>query len=78
MRKFTFTALIWLEDDVYVSKCPEIEVSSVGDTPDESLINLREAIDLWLVNAEELGILEDYLPTITSSTKFTSSIEVEI
>jgi len=78
MRKFTFTALIWLEDDVYVSKCPEIEVSSVGDTPDESLINLKEAIDLWLVNAEELGILEDYLPTITSSTKFTSSIEVEI
>ena len=78
MRKFTFTALIWLADDVYVSKCPEIEVSSVGDTPDESLINLKEAIDLWLVNAEELGILEDYLPTITSSTKFTSSIEVEI
>lgn len=78
MRKFKFTALIWLEDDVYVSKCPEIEVSSVGDTPDESLENLREAIDLWLVSVEELGILDDYLPNITTKTKFTSSIEVEI
>ena len=55
----------------------EIELSSCGDTPKEALENMREAIDLWLKNAEVLGLLTDDLPSITSSEKFTSTIEVE-
>lgn len=55
----------------------KIEVASSGDTPSEALENLREAIDLWLKNAEYLGLLDDIEPSITSSEKFTSVIEVE-
>ena len=77
MKRYQFTTLIWEEDGVYVSKCMEIELSSCGDTPKEALENLREAIDLWLKNAEALGPLSDALPSITSSKKFTSTIEVE-
>ena len=77
MKRYQFTTLIWEEDGVYVSKCMEIELSSCGDTPKEALENLREAIDLWLKNAETLGLLYDALPSITSSEKFTSTIEVE-
>ncbi|MDX8550785.1 type II toxin-antitoxin system HicB family antitoxin [Methanospirillum sp. J.3.6.1-F.2.7.3] len=77
MKRYQFTTLIWEEGGVYVSKCVEIEVASCGDTPKEALDNLREAIDLWLKNAEFLGILTDALPSITSSEKFTSVIEVE-
>jgi len=40
MKKFNVTAIIWQEDDVYVSKCPELEVASAGDTP-------QEALELW-------------------------------
>ena len=77
MKRYQFTTFIWEEDGVYVSKCVEIEVASCGDTPKEALDNLREAIDLWLKNAKFLGILTDALPSITSSEKFTSVIEVE-
>jgi len=77
MKKYQLTTLIWEEGGVYVSKCMEIEVASCGDTPKEALDNLREAIDLWLKNAEVLGLLSDALPSITSSEKFTSVIEVE-
>jgi len=27
MEKLNVTAIIWQEDDVYVSKCPELEVA---------------------------------------------------
>jgi len=78
MNTLSLTALIWLEDDIYVSKCPEIEVSSAGESPDEALKNLKEAVELWLENAKKLQILEDYLGTITSKTRFTSTIEIEV
>jgi len=77
MKRYQFTTLIWEEEGVYISKCVEIEVASCGDTPKEALDNLREAIDLWLKNAEFLGNLTDALPSITSSEKFTSVMEVE-
>lgn len=77
MNRYHFTTLIWEEEGVYVSKCVEIEVASCGTTPKEALDNLREAIDLWLKNTEYLRILTDTLPSITSSEKFTSVIEVE-
>lgn len=78
MKRYQFTTLIWEEDGVYVSKCMEIEVASCGDTPKEARDNLREAIDLWLKNAEYLDILSDIEPSITSSEKFSSVIEVEV
>lgn len=77
MKRYQFTTLIWEEEGVFISKCVEIEVASCGDTPKEVLDNLREAIDLWLKNAEFLGISTDALPSITSSVKFTSVMEVE-
>ena len=36
MEKLNVTAIIWQEDNVYVSKCPELEVASAGDTPEEA------------------------------------------
>jgi predicted RNase H-like HicB family nuclease len=78
MSQYSFSVIIWREDEVYVSKCPEIEVASTGDTPEEALNNLKEAIELWIENAKELGILEDHLPALTTKTRFTSNIEIEV
>ncbi len=78
MKTIKLTAIVWREDDTYVSKCPEIEVASAGDTPGEALQNLREAVELWLENARALGIIEQYEPALLSSEKTTSSIEVEM
>lgn len=76
MKKFNLTAVIWQENDVYVSKCPELEVASAGDTPKEALENLKEAVELYLENAEKLGMMEDIYPSMISTNKFTSNLEV--
>ena len=78
MSKTNLTALIWEEEGVFVSKCPEIEVASAGDTPQEALSNLKEAIELWLENAKELGLLDDYSQIFSTKQKFTSQIEMDI
>ncbi|MCF2137339.1 MAG: type II toxin-antitoxin system HicB family antitoxin [Candidatus Thorarchaeota archaeon] len=78
MTTIRLTAIVWREDDTYVSKCPEIEVASAGDTPEEALENLREAAELWLVNARALGIMDEYMPVISSTEKTTTCIEVKM
>jgi predicted RNase H-like HicB family nuclease len=75
MRRVVLTSIIWKEGDVYVSKCPELEVSSCGDTPEEALKNLKEAVELYIENARELGILED-VEFVFDSEKFISTFEV--
>jgi len=76
MTRYHFTIAIWEEEGTYVAKCVELEVASCGDTPTEALANIREAIDLYLKNAEEYGMLEDINASITSREKFTAVIEV--
>jgi len=51
-------------------------VASCGDTPEEALSNLKEAVELYLDNAKELGLIVDVETALTSYRKFTSIIEV--
>jgi predicted RNase H-like HicB family nuclease len=78
MTNYHLSITIWEEDGVYVSKCVELEVASCGDTQKEALENIREAIDIYLKNALEYGILTDIEPSLTTNEKFTSLIEVQI
>jgi predicted RNase H-like HicB family nuclease len=52
-----FTALIYRENDGYVSVCPELDVASQGHTVEEASANLREAVELLLETASgtEIG-----------------------
>jgi len=77
MTKMRLTVSIWEEDGAYVSRCQELEVASCGDSPQDALDNIREAIELYLENARVLGIMKDLEPSLTSRHKFTSVIEVE-
>lgn len=40
------TATVTREDDGYVAQCIEVDVASQGDTVEEALANLREALEL--------------------------------
>lgn len=44
----TLTAAVHQEEDWYVAQCLEIDVASQGQTVDEALSNLREAVSLYL------------------------------
>ena len=52
---------IFKEGDQYVSLCPELNVSSFGDTEDEAEAALREAVQLFVEQCEEMGTLEEVL-----------------
>jgi predicted RNase H-like HicB family nuclease len=45
------TAIIEREDDGYVSLCPELDIASQGNTIEEALKNLREALELFFETA---------------------------
>lgn len=76
MKTFDFTVVVWKEQDGYVSKCPELGVASCGDSISDATVNLREAIELYIENAEALGLLEDIEESITSKEKYTSHLEI--
>jgi predicted RNase H-like HicB family nuclease len=44
--KRTFTASIMQEGDWYVAQCLEVDVASQGETEEEALVNIREALAL--------------------------------
>ena len=56
MRTMTLSAVLNPEGDGYVSLCPELDVASQGDTIEEALANLKEALEGFLetASAEEI------------------------
>jgi predicted RNase H-like HicB family nuclease len=50
------TAVIELEDDVYVALCPEFDIASQGSTIEEARTNLIEALTLFFETADHQEI----------------------
>ena len=55
-QKIDLTAVIEKEGDSYVAFCPELDIASQGDTPDEAKSNLVEALELFYETASETEI----------------------
>jgi len=64
-----FTVVIQKEDDWYVAKCIENGVASQGRAIEESISNLKEAIELYY---------EDNEPEIVFTPAFVTTLEVAI
>ena len=78
MKVFEYTAVVWKESDGYVSKCPELNVASCGDTFDKAISNLREAVELYLENAIELDLISDFEESLTTKEKYTTHLEAAV
>ena len=50
MSTYRLTATIWKEPEGYVAKCSELGVASVGDSPSDALVDLKEAAEVYLEN----------------------------
>ena len=46
VMKRPFAASVWREGNWYVSQCLEVDVASQGETEEEALANLKEALEL--------------------------------
>ena len=44
--KQQFTAATWQEDEGWIAQALEIDIASQGDTEEEALANLKEALEL--------------------------------
>jgi predicted RNase H-like HicB family nuclease len=64
--KQMFTASVWQEGDWYVAQCLDVDVASQGETEQEALDNLREALELY------------FEPPVSTRAPQTRTIEVEI
>ena len=45
--KHSFAATVWREGNWYVSQCLEVDIASQGETEEEALANLKEALELY-------------------------------
>ena len=61
MIKLVFNSEIFKEEDVYVSLCPELNVSSFGETIEEAKESLIEAVEAFIKECETMGTLEEVL-----------------
>ena len=56
-----FTIRIFKEGRTYVAHALELDVSSCGGSKEKALSNLKEAVRLFLEEAEKMGTLEQIL-----------------
>ncbi len=47
----SITYCVYREDEFFVAQCLNVDVSSFGQTRDEALANLREAVELYFEDA---------------------------
>jgi predicted RNase H-like HicB family nuclease len=47
MKTISLNNVVWKEGSYYVAQCLNVEVSSFGDTKQEALYNLNEALELY-------------------------------
>jgi predicted RNase H-like HicB family nuclease len=45
--KRTFSASVWREGDWHVAQCLEVDVASQGESEEDALEKLREALELY-------------------------------
>jgi predicted RNase H-like HicB family nuclease len=58
MKKRELEVVIYQEDDGYVAQCLNVNVASEGDSEEEALANIREALELYFEDEPE----PDYTP----------------
>jgi len=61
MQKINFRAEIFREGGVYVGLCPELSVSSFGETVEEARNSLQEAVEAFVEECEAMGTLEEVM-----------------
>ncbi len=57
MEKVVIDIAVWQEEDVFVSQCLNVDVSSYGETVEEAVDSLKEAVELHISGAsgEDIG-----------------------
>ena len=61
--RINFTVAVSQDGDWYVAKCLENSIASQGKTIEDSLNNLREALELYLDDNDDIPIIKQTFVT---------------
>ena len=70
MRRLKLSAIISKEDGEYVALCPELDIASQGNSIEDALDNLKEAVELYLEDEKDVKVPEE--------TPFVTTFEVKV
>ena len=59
--KIRLTEEIWKEGNMYVSFCPELDISSCGETVEQAKKNLLETILINVEETKKMGTFDQFL-----------------
>ncbi len=59
--KIRLTEEIWKEGNMYVSYCPELDISSCGEDVQQAKKNLLEAITINIEETKKSGTFEQFI-----------------
>jgi predicted RNase H-like HicB family nuclease len=60
-----FSTVITTENRLYVAHCPELDIASQGETIEDAIQNLKEAIELYLEDEDAEIEATDFKPMVT-------------
>ena len=61
MDSIEFDTIIFKEGPTYVAYCPELDISSCGNDIEQSRVNLKTAVRLFIEESRKMGTLDDIL-----------------
>lgn len=61
-------AVVWKEDNWFVARALEVEVTSQGSTEKEGLKNLKEALELYFEDQDDVELTNINNPKLQSLT----------
>lgn len=61
MIPIEFGMIVFKEHETYVAYCPELDISSCGNTLEHAKEMLKTAVKLFIEEAEKIGTLKDIL-----------------
>jgi len=67
-RERRLSYVVYQEDDGFVAKCLDVNVASEGDTEQEAIDNLREALELYFEDADDYEFPAVEHPRVESLT----------
>ncbi len=59
--RIRLTEELWREGNMYVAYCPELDVPSCGETVEQAKRNLKEVIQIHLMETAKMGTLDKLL-----------------
>ena len=61
MIQIDFDIIVYRENETFIAYCPELDVSSCGNTINHAKEMLRTAVRLFLEEVEKMGTLDEIL-----------------